>query len=218
MEEMDDQVKVSRSLPYDNPDSAAVFRIAWHLVTREPGFILSEHSEAESTIFKGKALFTGRIEDHPVTTRVWVEEAQRSIGITAFGDDEPLLAGYVDGLVEELKRDLDTFRDFDEDMKARVRRALIARTCWDRIVHHVLNKTPASTIYFQVAHGREMIIKATEGDEPHPIALATNTWLTKLESFPDGEALPGDFATELAKKSVEWKKQTVELIHEFFNK
>lgn len=212
---MDDRIKVSRSVTYDIPDSAVVFRIAWHFVTAQPGFVLSEHSEAESTIFKGKALFTGKLDDHEVTVRVWVEEAQKAAEITSYGDDESVLTSHVEGLANSLRDALVSYRQLDEVQKTRLQRALIARTCWDRIVHLVLTRAPAEAIYIQVAHGREMFIRAIEGGDMHPLPLSTTPWLQKLESMPRDQPLPGDFATALAKKSVEWKQETSKLLQKF---
>ena len=91
----------------------------------------------------------------------------------------------------------------------------MAKTCFDRIPYKVLNKATVSDVYFQVAHGREMVIKATEGEEMNPVALTTSGWLAKIERLPRDETMPGGFATELAKKSIEWKKGVQELIEKY---
>jgi len=61
-----------------------------------------------------------------------------------------------------------------------------------------------------------MMIKATEGDEDvNPINLTTSAWLAKIESLPRDEHLPGNIASELAKKSIEWKRGTNEVISRY---
>jgi hypothetical protein len=101
-----------------------------------------------------------------------------------------------------------------EEEQERVRRAIVAKTCTDRIVYLVLNRSPVSDIYFQVAHAREMMIKATTGLEVNPVSMSTAGWLAKIESLPRDETMPANIATELAKKSIEWKGQ----VHEFIGK
>jgi len=193
-----------------------VFRIAWFAAASRPGVILTEHSEAESKIFKAKALFQVHINDQKADLRIWVEEAQRSVEFTVWGsEDEAQLTAYLDEIVAEAKSAIEKFNTLDDGDKQRVRRALVAKACWDRLVHDILNKAPASSVYFQLAHGREMVIKATEGEEVHPLTLTTSAWLTNIESLPQDEPLPASTATELAKKSVDWKRETVALIKRY---
>ena len=216
MSEAGDRTKVSRSISYDSPESATVFRIAWFAAASRPGVILTEHSEAESKIFKAKALFQVRVNDQKADLRIWVEEAQRSVEFTVWGsEDEAQLTAYLDEIVAEVKSAIEKFNTLDDSDKQRVKRALVAKACWDRLVHDILNKAPASSVYFQLAHGREMVIKATEGEEVHPLTLTTSAWLTNIESLPQDEPLPASTATELAKKSVDWKKETVALIKRY---
>ncbi|RLI48841.1 MAG: hypothetical protein DRO73_08145 [Candidatus Thorarchaeota archaeon] len=193
-----------------------MFRIAWFAAASRPGVILTEHSEAESKIFKAKALFQVRVNDQKADLRIWVEEAQRSVEFTVWGsEDEAQLTAYLDEIVAEVKSAIEKFNTLDDSDKQRVKRALVAKACWDRLVHDILNKAPASSVYFQLAHGREMVIKATEGEEVHPLTLTTSAWLTNIESLPQDEPLPASTATELAKKSVDWKKETVALIKRY---
>jgi hypothetical protein len=215
MESLDGLNKASRTIPYDIPDSDVVFRIAWYVVGSQPGILLSEYSEAESTIYKGKVLFTGKSDGEKIITRVWVEEAQRSVEITVFGTNQQLLEEQADNIVQFLQVSLDKYKQIDEEDSARLRRALVAKTCWDRAIYHILNKACAGDIYYQIAHGREMVIKATEGDDIHPLILATSGWLTKIEKLPQNEMMPGNIATDLAKKSVQWKRETQAIISQY---
>ncbi|MHA2003917.1 MAG: putative selenocysteine system protein, partial [Candidatus Thorarchaeota archaeon] len=104
------------------------------------------------------------------------------------------------------------YQSLSDEEKGKLRRALVAKTCWDKIVFEILNKAPAGSVYFQLAHGREMIIKATEGEDIHALPLTTSGWLSKIEGVPRDEVLPSSIAMELAKKSVEWKKETQDII------
>jgi hypothetical protein len=61
-----------------------------------------------------------------------------------------------------------------------------------------------------------MMIKATEGDATvPPLTLTTSGWLSRIESLPRDQTLPGNIASELAKKSIEWKKETHEVISRY---
>jgi hypothetical protein len=92
----------------------------------------------------------------------------------------------------------------------------MAKTCWDRMVREILNKAPMTNVYYQVAHGREMIIKALEGESGvYPITLTTSAWLSQIEAHPKDQTLPGPIASELAKKSIEWKRETQEVINRY---
>ncbi|TXT54788.1 MAG: hypothetical protein BAJATHORv1_50039 [Candidatus Thorarchaeota archaeon] len=215
MEGIQDKKQVDKSLSYNIPDSVVVFRIAWFIVASRPGAILNEYSEAESQIFKGKAIFSVKYNDHPINVRVWVEEAQTSVELTAWGDDEALLENYLDETASALKNAIEKYASLEEPNKIKLRKALVAKTCWDRLIFEILNKAPQSAVYIQVAHGREMSIKATEGEEMHPLTLTTSGWLSKIEDLPSDEPLPSEIATELAKKSVEWKKETHEIIRKY---
>lgn len=208
MEATDKQPKVSHTLSYDIAESAVVFRMAWFVVASQPGILLSEYSEAESQIFKGKAMFATKIGDSKVTVRVWVEEAQKSVELAVFGGTETAMKGYLDGLVKQLESSLHKYRSLNEKDKSKLGRALVAKTCWDKTILEILSKAPLSGIYFDISLGREMIIKATEGEEVHPIALTTSAWLSKIESLPRDKPPPAEIATELAKKTIEWKKET----------
>jgi hypothetical protein len=144
-----------------------------------------------------------------------VEEAHRSIEVAAWGDDEKALGDYLDGLLKEVEISAEKYLKLEEADQQRVRRALIAKTCWDRVVYEVLSKAPANDVYIAVAHGREMMIKATEGLEFDPITLTTSAWLTKLEPLPREEPLPASIAKDVAMKTVEWKKDTTHLISQY---
>ena len=215
MEEIDDEIKATRTESFERIEPSVVFKIAWYHVTSKPGVLLKEYSEAESKLFKGKALFDVKLNGEKMAVRIWVEEAQRSIEVAAWGEDKAALGNYLDGLLKEIKNSAEKYLKLNEDDQGRIRRALIAKTCWDRVVYEILSKASTNDVYMQVAHGREMMIKATEGLEFDPITLTTSAWLTRIEPLPREEPLPADFAKELAMKSIEWKKDTTHLISQY---
>lgn len=215
MEDLENQRKVKRTITYDRPQSSTIFRISWYAIALKPGAMLNEYSEGEGKLFKGKAMFAIPLDDIKAQVRLWVEEAQRSIEITAWGPDEEMLAEYLEDVVSRLETYIAKYLELSDEEKQRVRRALVAKTCWDRVIHYILNKAPLNQIYVQVSHGREMIIKATEGEEIHPLALTTSGWLTKIEKLPQDQVPPSDIAESLAKKTVEWKKETHGIIGQY---
>ncbi|MFW9889144.1 MAG: hypothetical protein ACFFER_13245 [Candidatus Thorarchaeota archaeon] len=210
MEEIGDKIEISKTISYDIPDSSVVFRLAWYAVASKPGVLLNEYSEAESQIYKGKAIFSSKEANADV--RIWVEEAQRLVEITGWGTEQDQLEEYLNEVAASVESSVNKYQSLSDEEKGKLRRALVAKTCWDKIVFEILNKAPAGTVYFQLAHGREMIIKATEGEDIHALPLTTSGWLTKIEGVPRDETLPSTIAMELAKKSVEWKKETQEII------
>ncbi|MFW9799055.1 MAG: hypothetical protein ACFFD9_01330 [Candidatus Thorarchaeota archaeon] len=212
MEESGDRTEATRALNFKIPESAVVFRLAWYAVASKPGVLLNDYSEAESQIFNGKAAFSVRIDDSQATVNVWVEGAQKLVELTALGEDSSILEEYLAGIVSTIENSLKKYQSLSEDDKGKLKRALVAKTCWDRLVFYILKKAPLETVYFQLAHGREMMIKATEGEELMSLPLATSGWLSNIESMPRDEAMPGNVAAELAKKSIEWKKETQEVI------
>jgi len=209
-------VKVSRSLNYSTDDSTTVFRIAWYEVASKPNVILEEYREAESQVFKGVAKFSLRIAGERALANISVDGAMSTIGVEAEGADEVAVGVYLDGFANSLNHALTKYDALPDDEKTRLKRALLAKTCWDRMVREILNKAPLNDVYIQVAHGREMMIKATEGEENVPaLTLSTSGWLSKIESLPRDETLPGNIASELAKKSIEWKKETQDVIRRY---
>jgi hypothetical protein len=215
LEEIDDEIKVTRTESFERTEPSVVFKIAWFHVSAKPGVVLKEYSEAESKLFKGKAIFDVKLDGEKMAVRIWVEEAHRSIEVAAWGTDETALGEYLDALLKEVETSAEKYLKLEEDDKQRIRRALIAKTCWDRVVYEILSKAPANDVYIQVAHGREMVIKATEGLEFDPATLTTSAWLTKIEPLPREEPLPGEIAKELAMKTVDWKKDTARLINQY---
>jgi hypothetical protein len=215
LEEIDDETKVSRTESFERTEPSVVFKIAWFHVSSKPGVVLKEYSEAESKLFKGKALFDVDLDDERMAVRIWVEEAHRSIEVAAWGDDEGALGEYLDEILKNIETSAEKYLKLNKDDQQRIRRALIAKTCWDRVVYEILSKANANDVYIQVAHGREMMIKATEGLDFDPITLTTSAWLTKIEPLPRDEPLPVDLAKELAKKTVAWKKDTAHLICQY---
>ena len=205
--------KVSRNLNYSSDESAAVFRITWYSVASKPNVILEEYREAESQVFNGEAKFSLRIAGEKALVNISVDGSKSSVGVEAEGKDEVAVGVFLDDLVGSLNDAFSKYDSLPSDDKAKLKRALVAKTCWDRVVREILNKAPLSDVYVQVAHGREMMIKAVEGEDGmHPITLTTSGWLSKIESLPRDETLPGGIASELAKKSIEWKRETQEVI------
>ena len=216
MDTWDDMAEVSQIQKYTSEDSAAVFRVAWYAIASKPNVLLESYSEAESTIFEGDAKFSLQIGGEKAFASIKVNEKDASIELHAQGKDEVALKVYLDGIMKQLEEALDKFKALSETDRAKLRRALVAKTCWDRVVHYILKKAPLSEVYYQVAHGREMIIKATEGDASvNPVTLTTSGWLTNIESLPRDQPLPGNIASELAKKSIEWKRETHEVINRY---
>lgn len=209
----DEMTEVSRALSFSSDEPAVMFRLAWYVVASKPNLILEEHSEAESQDFQGSAKFSLRIAGEEAYVIVKVTESKSSIELIALGPDEVALAVYLDDHLQAMNGALAKYQSLPEEDKSKLRRALVAKTCWDRVVREILNRAPVSDIYLQVAHGREMMIKATEGENGvPPLTLTTAAWLTKIESLPRDETMPGNIASELAKKSIEWKKETHEVI------
>ena len=213
MDASEDMAKVSRNLNYSSDESAAVFRITWYSVASKPNVILEEYREAESQVFNGEAKFSLRIAGEKALVNISVDGSKSSVGVEAEGKDEVAVGVFLDDLVGSLDDAFSKYDSLPSDDKAKLKRALVAKTCWDRVVREILNKAPLSDVYVQVAHGREMMIKAVEGEDGmHPITLTTSGWLSKIESLPRDETLPGGIASELAKKSIEWKRETQEVI------
>jgi len=204
----------SAAIPYVD-DPSIVFRVAWYVVASSPGVYLSDYSEPESQEFQGSASFTVRTENTSREVDISVVGEKSNIQVKVHGQNEEELQAYLESLSTEINSSLDKYRVLGTNQKSRVRRALVAKTCWDRLIHMILKKQPLSEVYYQVAHGREMMIKATEGENLHPITLHTSGWLSQIEKLPRDEPLPGDLATALAKKSVEWKQETIDVIKRY---
>ncbi len=213
MDASDDVAKVSRNLNYSTDESATVFRISWYSVASKPNVILETYNEAESQVFNGDAKFSLRIGGEKANVNISVDGSKSSVGVEVEGMDEVAVGVFLDDLLGSLNDALLKYDALPSDDKAKLKRALVAKTCWDRLVREILNKSPLNDVYHQVAHGREMMIKAVEGEDGmHPITLTTSGWLSQIESLPRDEALPGNIASELAKKSIEWKRETQEVI------
>ena len=213
MDASDDMAKISRNLNYSTDESATVFRITWYSVASKPNVILEAYNEAESQVFNGDAKFSLRIAGEKAKVNIAVDGSKSSVGVEAEGKDEAAVGVFLDDLLGSLNDSLSKYDALTSDDKSKLKRALVAKTCWDRLVREILNKSPLNDVYHQVAHGREMMIKAVEGEDGmHPITLTTSGWLSKIESLPRDEALPGNIASDLAKKSIEWKRETQEVI------
>jgi hypothetical protein len=212
---MDSWPLVSRALDYGRADPSEVFRIAWYVVASRPNMILEEYSEPESAVFEGIARFTTQLAGETAIVGVGVKEAKGTVEISAQGKDEVALAVYLDEVLNTFQDAVEKYDELSPEDQSRLRRALVAKACWDRLVYHILKKAPQTNVYYQVAHGREMMIKASEGNEIHPVTLTTSAWLSKIDSLPREEPLPGNIASELAKKSIEWKRETQAFISRF---
>ncbi|MBE0527356.1 MAG: hypothetical protein IH631_10465 [Candidatus Thorarchaeota archaeon] len=216
MDDADDMAEVSQIQKYVLEDSAAVFRVAWYAIASKPNVLLEEYSEAESTIFQGYARFSLQIAGEKAFASIKVKEVDASVELHAQGKDEVALKVYLDDIKQRLEDAFDKFQSLPEEDLSKLKRALVAKICWDKVVYLILKKSPLSDVYFQIAHGREMMIKATEGDDGvNPLTLTTSGWLSNIESLPHEEPLPGNIASELAKKSIEWKKGTYEVIRRY---
>jgi len=193
----DDMAEVSQIQRYTSEDSAAVFRVVWYAIASKPNVILEEYSEAESTTFQGNAKFVLQIAGEKAFASIKVDEKDSSVEISAQGKDEVALKVYLDDIMESFEDSINKFQSLPEEDKSKLRRALVAKTCWDRVVYKILKRAPQSEVYYQVAHGREMMIKATEGEgRVHPLTLTTSGWLANIESLPREEPLPGNIASE----------------------
>ncbi|MFW9810848.1 MAG: hypothetical protein ACFFF9_00165 [Candidatus Thorarchaeota archaeon] len=209
----EEMTEVSRKLNYSSVDPDIVFRLAWYVVASKPNLILEEHSEAESQDFHGSAKFSLRIAGEEAHAAIQVTKAQAAVELTAMGHDEVALSVYVDDHIQAMDATLSKYQALSENDRSKLKKALVAKTCWDRVIKEILAKAPVNDVYVQVAHGREMIIKATEGEESIPsTTLTTAAWLSKIESLPRDETMPGNIASELAKKSIEWKRETQNII------
>ncbi len=204
--------KVSRSHVFDDIEPDVIFRMAWYIIASRPKVYLLEYSEAESQNFEGRATFSTESESNGIQVGLRVLGESKSVEITAHGDSDDQLTKYLDVIITSIEMTVKKYQALDDEMKSKVRRALVAKTCWDRIVYSIVEKKPCADIYYQLAHGREMMIKATEGEEVPPLTLNTSGWLSKMESMSQNDTLPSDFAMALAKKSVEWKHETQDLI------
>jgi len=208
--------EVSQIQRYSAEDSAAVFRVVWYAIASKPNVILEEYSEAESSSFQGNAKFSLQIAGEKAFASIKVNEAESSVELRAQGKDEVALKVYLDDIKESFEDSISKFQALPEEDRSKLSRALVAKTCWDRVVYKILKRAPQNEVYYQVAHGREMMIKATEGNaNAHPVTLTTSGWLANIESLPHEKPLPGNIASELAKKSIEWKRGTLEVISQY---
>jgi hypothetical protein len=206
---------VDKEFDYDASKSPEMFKLAWYTVASKPGVLLVDYKEEESQDFRAEATFETKIAGEPATVRILIEEAHGSASVSAWSKDEAAVRLYLETLVEVALSYLTKYSSLAEGDQQKLKKVLMAKTCFDRIPYKVLNKASVSEVYFQVAHGREMVIKATEGEDTHPVALTTSGWLAKMERMPRDAGMPGGFATELAKKSIEWKKGVQGLIEKY---
>ena len=212
----DEMTQVSRELKFSSGEPDVVFRLVWYVVASKPNLILDEHNEAESQTFQGSAKFSTKIGGEKAFVTLKVTEAESVVELKVEGYDENALSQYLDDHMNAMNDVFAKYQSLPEADKPKLRRALVAKTCWDQVIKEILAKAPANNVYTQVAHGREMVIKATEGDEGvAPLTLTTAAWLSKIESLPRDETMPGNIASELAKKSIEWKRETQDIISRY---
>lgn len=214
MEDLAAKPHVTRSLKYELTDSPVVFRIAWFAGASRPGVRLTDETEVESQDFEGKALFETKMDENELVFQLVVLDTSKSFDITVWGEDEGLTSNLADSIVSEFESAVKKYQNLGEEEQTKVRKALVAKTCLDRIVYYILKGDTTGRIYFQLAHAREMMIKATSGEDVSPVALSTAGWLAQIEKLPRDEKMPAEMARELAKKSIEWKSQ----VHEFIKK
>jgi hypothetical protein len=208
--------EVSRELSFSSVEPAVVFRLAWYVIASKPNLILEEHSEAESQEFEGSAKFSLKIEGEAAHAAIQVTEVECAVKLSAQGRDEIALSGYLNDHLDSMRDSLAKYESLPDNDKSKLKKALVAKTCWDRVVKEILARASMNDVYIQVAHGREMMIKATEGDGAvPPVTLTTAAWLSKIESLPRDETMPGNIASELAKKSIEWKRETQNIISRY---
>ncbi|MHA2187954.1 MAG: hypothetical protein ACW99V_06915, partial [Candidatus Thorarchaeota archaeon] len=148
MDDMKDSARVVRELKYKTPEPSVIFRIAWYVIASKPGVRLTEYSEAESQDFVAKAMFAAEVESQPIRIRFSVEGVAANVEISAFGEDEDILNKYIDEAKAEFEVAIKKYLALSDDAKSRLRRALVAKTCWDRVVFHVLSKSVVGVIYF----------------------------------------------------------------------
>ncbi|MEM2142158.1 MAG: hypothetical protein QXS20_04355 [Candidatus Thorarchaeota archaeon] len=211
----DESLKVSRQIGFQSLEPSVVFKVVWYAVSSRPGVLLDEYSEPESRSFSGTARFSVNIGGSHAQVDIGIDQDAKVAIVTLHMADSALAESYIAELSENIKRAIDRYTALNDEDRLRLRYALISKICWDRTVHAVLKKAPASEVYYQVAHGREMLIKAIEGQAATASSLSTGSWLSVVERLPRDEPLPGDVATELAKKSVEWKKETHSIIAKY---
>ncbi|TFG26854.1 hypothetical protein EU527_19240, partial [Candidatus Thorarchaeota archaeon] len=102
MDETDEMAVVSKNQKYISEDSSTVFRIVWYQIASKPNVLLEEYSEAESTLFQGRAKFSLQIAGDKAFTTISVDGKQYSAELQAQGNDEVALKLFLDQLMEEL--------------------------------------------------------------------------------------------------------------------
>ena len=110
MDKIDDRFKASKTIPYNIAEPSIVFRIAWYVVTLQPGTLLSEYSEAESPAFKGSVSFTTTTGSVKARLQVSVDDSKKSIELTAFGGNQEVMTRYVNDLAGALDSSLRKYR------------------------------------------------------------------------------------------------------------
>ncbi len=215
MKELDESAKIARTLSYESPESRVVFKIGWHVVTSRPGVVLDDYHESESTSFSGRALFSTKIDNEPLTFRLGVDGAMRTVELAVWARANQIGEPLLNEFVENMQTSLSKYTTLSEEQKQRVLRALLAKMSLDRLIHCILTKSPKNEIYFHLAHSREMIITATAGEEFQPLLLSISAWIQRLEKLASDAPLPAEDATDLAKKALEWKRDTRALISRY---
>ena len=207
--------EANREITFEKPDSPVAFRIAWYVMASQPGVYLTDYGEAEAQKFEGHASFSAKYNDAEVGLELEVLENASRIEMSIQGDNEIEINALADELVQRLETSIEKYLSLPSESEFKVRRALVAKTCWDRLVYYIFEKRPLSDVYYMLAHGREMMIKATEGEGVEPLTLSTSAWLSKFDSLSRDNPTPNDLASGLAKKSIEWKRATHMVIEKY---
>ncbi|TFG12900.1 hypothetical protein EU537_08000 [Candidatus Thorarchaeota archaeon] len=207
--------EAKRKLTFEKPEPPVAFRIAWYVMASQPGVYLTDYGEAEAQDFEGHASFSAKYNESKVVLELEVQENASRIEMSIQGDNEVDINALGDELIQRLETSIEKYLSLTSEAESKARRALVAKTCWDRLVYYIFEKKPLSDVYYMLAHGREMMIKATEGEAVEPLTLSTSAWLSRFDSLSREEPTPTDLASGLAKKSIEWKKATHMVIEKY---
>jgi len=207
--------EATRKISFEKPEPPIVFRVAWYVMASQPGVYLTDYGEAEAQEFEGHASFSAKYNDARVGLEFEVLENASRIEMAVQGDNEVDINALADELIQRMETSIEKYLSLTSEAEFKVRRALVAKTCWDRLVYYIFEKRPLSDVYYMLAHGREMIIKATEGEAVEPLTLSTSAWLSRFDNLSRDDPTPTDLASGLAKKSIQWKRATHMVIEKY---
>ncbi len=207
--------EATRKMTFEKPEPPIVFRIAWYVMASQPGVYLTDYGEAEAQEFEGRASFSAKYNDAKVGLELEVLENTSRVEMVIHGDNEVDINALADELTQRTETSIEKYLSLTSEAESKLRRALVAKTCWDKLLYYIFEKMPLSDVYYMLAHGREMMIKATEGEAVDPLTLSTSAWLSRFDNLSRDEPTPTDLASGLAKKSIEWKKSTHMVIDKY---